>query len=128
MAIREHMETFGSELRWVRPRVLLVEYSGRMPSDEKHTRELEATIGKQQLPVALCYDVTHLASFDRAQVALHAEVYNRVASRVVGVALVGARPAARFGAITVGLMSKIVVQSFDERSAAIEWLEGLVGQ
>jgi hypothetical protein len=118
---------FRAELAWLAPQVLLVEYAGILAGDAPVARELEARLESAPGRIGLCYDLTHFVSFDRAQVAAHAQAYTRLHGRVAGAALVGAGPQARFAAVTVGLVARIPVQSFDGRAEAVAWLEKQLG-
>jgi hypothetical protein len=120
------VESHRCAIRWARPRVLLVEYAGHVPADDRHVRETEEMLRSGAPPVALCFELTHMRSFHRTQVAMHGQALARLAPRVAGIALVGAPPAARFGAVTVSLMSKIPLRSFDAQGEALTWLEWLV--
>jgi hypothetical protein len=119
--------SFQCDIRWVSPRVLLVTYAGDVPAEEEHVRRTERMLGIGPLPVALCFEVSEMRSFHRAQVSMHARMLTRLAPRVPAIALVGARPAARFAAVTVSLMAATALQTFDGRREAVAWLESFVG-
>ena len=53
------------------------------------------------------------------------ELFRRLGANVGGIAVVGARLAARFGAITVSLISKTPLETFDTRADALAWLDSL---
>ncbi len=110
----------------MRKRVLLVEYEGHVPSNDSHVRETETMLASVASPVGLCFDLSAMRSFHPSHVLLHGHAFKRLRHRLGGMAIVGAPPAARFGAVTVSLVSKIPLQSFDEREDAVAWLESLV--
>lgn len=118
--------SFRWDVRWLRARVLLVEYVGHMPEDEAHVRSTEEIVTSAPAPIALCYDLARFSSFHRSQVMTHARALTRLAPRIAGIALVGARPSSRFAAVTVSLVSRIPLTIFDERAEAVAWLESLV--
>ncbi|MCZ7680903.1 MAG: hypothetical protein M5U28_19830 [Sandaracinaceae bacterium] len=119
---------FRWELAWKSERVLAIAYAGHVPAGDGHVREVEAMVRAAPPPVGVCYDVTLLAGFHRAQVVLHGQSLARLAPRVAGIALVGAGPAARFGAVTVSLLSKLPLATFDTPPEAIAWLESVCGR
>jgi hypothetical protein len=121
--MRESHDVFQCDIWWERPHVLLVEYSGRITAEDFHLRKIERTLSRADSPSGLCFDVTPMISFDHTQVPLHGRMLTRLGAHVAGIALVGAQPAARFGAVTVSLMSKIPFQTFDRRREAVTWLE-----
>jgi hypothetical protein len=120
-------ESYRCDIAWARPLVLVVRYAGRVPADDAHVWRTEEMLLRGAPIAALCFDVGDMVSFHHRQVSLHAKMLGRVGSRVAAIALVGARPAARFGAVTVSLMAKLPLQCFDARGPAIAWLESQVG-
>jgi hypothetical protein len=124
-AARERDGGFRCEIGWASRRVLVIAYTGRVPAGDRHLRRTEELALSSLAPVGLCYDLRELGGFHRSQVELHARTLARLAGRVVGIALVGARPAARFGAVTVSLVAGLPLATFDGPAEAIAWLESL---
>jgi hypothetical protein len=75
--------------------------------------------------VGLLYDVSDFTGFHRSQVKVHADLFTRLGDKVTGLALVGARPVVRFGAVTVGLMANTPLKTFDTNAEALAWLGAL---
>jgi hypothetical protein len=115
-------EIFFCDVGWVSRHTLNVAYVGSVPATDTHARRIEQMVLSSDEPVGLCYDLRELTGFHRAQVDLHARTLARIASRVRGIALVGARPAARFGAVTVSLVARVPLANFDDIADAIAWL------
>lgn len=116
-------ESFRCEIGWVSRRVLRIAYAGRVDGGDRHLRRTEREVLSVEARIGLCYDVRELRGFHRSQVGLHAESLARLAPRVAGIALVGAGPAARFGAVTASLLSKIPLATFDHLHQAVSWLD-----
>src|SRR5688500_17749964 len=98
-------EAFSCEVGWVGHRTLSIAYVGSIPAGDAHARRIEQMVLSSDERVGLYYDLRELRGFHRTQVELHARTLARIAGRVTGIALAGARPTARFGAVTVSLVS-----------------------
>jgi len=120
----------GSSFRYVIKaagrRLFEIEYDGYMPADDSHVLETERLVVAQPEPVGLYYQVHGFSGFHRSQIMTHADMFGRLGPRVVGIAVVGARPVVRFGAITISLMAKTPLKTFDDRREAMAWLVSLL--
>lgn len=118
--------SFRCELGWLGERVLLVDYIGRLSAGDAPLRRTEDFVRSSVTPIGLGYDLSRFTGFHRAQVMAHAQTLARLAPHIAGVAVIGARPAARFAAVTVSLVSKLPLATFDDRRDAVDWLRSLV--
>jgi hypothetical protein len=117
---------FRYNIQHATARLIAIEYNGYMrETDREHLLRTEIMVRAAAEPVGLLYSVSGFTRFDRRQVSMHAELYERLTSRVTGVAVLNARTVIRFGATTVGLMSKTPLKTFDDRAEAVAWLESL---
>lgn len=108
------------------PRLAEIAYIGFM--DEDASRHLEQTaelFASATQRVGLCYLVPEMTGFHRSQVARHAELFSKHLDRISGIAVVGARPVIRFGAIRVALLSNTNLQTFETQAEGLRWLESL---
>jgi hypothetical protein len=103
-------------------KVVEIDYAGYMASETAHIEKLMDILDTSGEPVGLCYTVDRFDGFERAQVSAHASLFMKHRDKIRAIAVVGARPAVHFAAISVGLMSKTPLKSFPDKSAAIAWL------
>jgi hypothetical protein len=122
---RYRNEGFQCAIRWASGRALTIVYVGYVWSGGRHVQQTEEMVLSSGTRVGLCYDLRELRGFHHSQVGLHAQALTRLADRVAGIALVGARPAARFAAVTASLVARLPLATFDEPEEAVAWLESL---
>ena len=125
MALSVAPAEFFYSIRPMTSRLIEIEYAGYMPEDDAHVRLTEQIVLASAEPVGLYYFVADFTGYHRIQVARHGELFKRLGSKVRGIAVVGARPIVRFGAITVSLISNTPLKTFDQREHALAWLEAL---
>jgi hypothetical protein len=116
---------FHYAVRTMTSNLIEIEYAGYMPEDDEHVRVTEQVIRGSPGSVCLYYYVGEFIGYHRSQIQRHAEMLKSLGTKVRGIAVVGARPVVRFGAITVSLISSTPLKTFDSREAALDWLETL---
>lgn len=90
--------------------------------DLEAVRSMDAVLAEIPSSVGLYFDVSDMTGFHRSQVQVHGELFLRHRAKISGIALVGARPVIRFGAISVGLIARLQIRVFDEHREAVSWL------
>jgi len=99
------------------------EYAGYLGEhDVEIVTRQEQLLAKITGRVGLCYDVSQMTGFHRSQVSRHGNLFLGHRAKIDGLALFGARPAIRFGAITVSLLARLPLKVFDTRDEAGAWL------
>jgi len=121
--LRAPQAEFYYTIRPITSRLIEIEYAGYMPDDDEHVRRTEEAVREALEPVGLYYYVAEFTGYHRSQVPRHGELFKHLGTRVRGIAVVGARPVVRFGAITVSLISKTPLKTFDSREEALDWLD-----
>jgi hypothetical protein len=116
---------FQFRIKQVSRRLIEIEFGGYMSEDAEPVATTERIVLASPEAVGLYYEVGTLVGFDKSQIKAHADLLARLGPRVTGIAVRGARAIVRFGAITVSLMSKMPVQTFDSRNEALNWLDTL---
>jgi hypothetical protein len=108
------------------PNLFKLTYSGYMgEQDRAQLTETTRLFAEAKGSIGLYYEVPEMTGFHRSQVALHGELFLKHRDRLTGIAVVGARPAVRFGSITVSLIARITLQHFGTRDEAVAWLRSL---
>ena len=89
---------------------------------EQTDRLLAQTPGR----VELLYDLSQMTGFHRSQVGRHGDLFTRHRDKIIAIALVGVtKPTIRYGAITVSLIARLTLKTFDTRPPALDWLASL---
>jgi hypothetical protein len=103
-----------------------IRYIGYMQEhDVEHLDRTDKLLAAAPGPVGLYYDTALMTGFHRSQVQRHATVYTRHRANLTGIGVTGANTVVRFGAITVSVISKLRLKTFDLRAEALAWLETL---
>ena len=114
---------FRASIEELKPGLFEIHYIGYMgENDRSHVDEQARAFTRTPGPFSILYCVPEMTGFHRAQIPLHGELFTAHRDRLLGIAVVGARPVVRFGSITVGLVARIKLQHFDNVKDALAWL------
>ena len=112
MRVSKDRHPFAWSIKESAGNVVEIDYAGYMADEDAHVKKLSDILGTSGEPLGLCYTVDRFDGFERAQVSAHASLFVKHRHKIRAIAVVGARPAVHFAAISVGLMSKTPLKSF----------------
>lgn len=122
-AMREAQPPFHFHIEKISPELYGIKYAGFLGEHDVEIIERTERILADTSPyVGLYCEASQMVGFHRSQVSLHGNLYLRYRPKLIGLAITGASPTIRFGAITVGLVARMPIKTFDAREQALGWL------
>jgi hypothetical protein len=118
---------FQYSIRHLASDILAIEYVGYMDeADGAVLKETAGLVDGSAVPVGIMYTVPQFTGFHRANIMGHVELFMpRLDKSIRGVAVLGAKTAIHFAAISVSLMSRMPLRSFYTEDEALSWLRSL---